>query len=106
MFFVVNKNSILNLFLDYVTRVTIKYFTVSNGTNLFIYKCYNLIFFKYLSMNIMTEKDPKIRFHIVVVVVVVVVVGQTVGSISSRTLAYDCLYTLELLCTASMIATS
>ena len=37
--------------------------------------------------------------------VVVVVVGQTVGSISSRTLAYDCLCTLEL-CTASMIATS
>ena len=37
---------------------------------------------------------------VVVVVVVVVVVGQTVGSISSRTLAYDCL------CTASMIATS
>ena len=41
----------------------------------------------------------------VVVVVVVVVVGQTVGSISSKTLAYDCLYTLEL-CMASMIATS
>ena len=40
-----------------------------------------------------------------VVVVVVLVVGQTVGSISSKTLAYDCLYTLEL-CTASMIATS
>ena len=40
-----------------------------------------------------------------VVVVVVVVVGQTVWSISSRTLAYDCLCTLEL-CTASMIATS
>ena len=40
-----------------------------------------------------------------VVVVVVVVIGQTVGSISSRTLAYDCLCTLEL-CTASMIATS
>ena len=39
------------------------------------------------------------------VVVVVVVVGQTVGSISSKTLAYDCLCTLEL-CTASMIATS
>ena len=35
----------------------------------------------------------------------VVVVGQTVGSISSRTLAYDCLCALEL-CTASMIATS
>ena len=42
---------------------------------------------------------------VVVVVVVVVVVGQTVGSISSKTLAYDCLCTLEL-CTASMIATS
>ena len=40
-----------------------------------------------------------------IVVVVVAVVGQTVGSISSRTLAYDCLCTLEL-CTASMIATS
>ena len=38
-------------------------------------------------------------------IVVVVVVGQTVGSISSRTLAFDCLCTLEL-CTASMIATS
>ena len=37
--------------------------------------------------------------------VVVVVVGQTVGPISSKMLAYDCLYTLEL-CTASMIATS
>ena len=35
---------------------------------------------------------------------VVVVVGQTVWSISSKTLAYDCLYTLAL-CTASMIAT-
>ena len=33
---------------------------------------------------------------VVVVVVVIVVVGQTVGSISSRTLAYDCLCTLEL----------
>ena len=42
---------------------------------------------------------------VVVVVVVVIVVGQTVGSISSKTLAYDCLYTLEL-CTASIIATS
>ena len=42
---------------------------------------------------------------VVVVVVVVVVVGQTVGPISSKMLAYDCLYTLEL-CTASMIATS
>ena len=42
---------------------------------------------------------------VVVVVVVVIVVGQTVGSISGRTLAYDCLCTLEL-CTASMIATS
>ena len=41
----------------------------------------------------------------VIVVVVVVVVGQTVGSISSKTLAYDCLYTLEL-CTVSIIATS
>ena len=37
--------------------------------------------------------------------IVVVVVGQTVGSISSKTLAYDCLHTLEL-CTASLIATS
>ena len=35
------------------------------------------------------------------VILVVVVVGQTVGSISSKTLAYDCLCTLEL-CTASM----
>ena len=35
----------------------------------------------------------------------VVVVGQSVGSISSKTLAYACLCTLEL-CTASMIATS
>ena len=34
---------------------------------------------------------------------IVVVVGQTVGSISSKMLAYDCLYTLEL-CTASMIS--
>ena len=42
---------------------------------------------------------------VVVVLVVVVVVGQTIGSISSKTLAYDCLYTLEL-CTASMISTS
>ena len=40
-----------------------------------------------------------------VVVVVVVVVAQTVGSISSKTLAYDCFCTLKL-CTASMIATS
>ena len=39
------------------------------------------------------------------IVLVVVVVGQTVDSISSKTLAYDCLYTLEL-CTASMIATN
>ena len=41
----------------------------------------------------------------VTVVVVVVVVGQTVGSISSKTLAYDCLCTLEL-CMASLIDTS
>ena len=48
-----------------------------------------------------------IFFHyiLVEVVVVVVLVEQTVGSISSRTLAYDCLRTLEL-CTASMIAIS
>ena len=39
---------------------------------------------------------------VVIVVVVAVVVGQTDGSISSKTLAYDCLYTLEL-CTASML---
>ena len=36
---------------------------------------------------------------------VVVVVGQTVGSISSKMLACDCLYTLEMF-TASLIATS
>ena len=41
------------------------------------------------------------RHETLVIVVVVVVVGQTVGSISSKTLAYDCLYTLEL-CTASL----
>ena len=41
----------------------------------------------------------------VVVVVIVVVVGQTVGSISSKKLAYDCVYTLELR-TSSMIATN
>ena len=34
---------------------------------------------------------------VVVVVVVVVPVGQTIGSISSQTLAYDCLCTLELM---------
>ena len=39
------------------------------------------------------------------IAVVLAVVGQTVGSISSKTLAYDCLYTFEL-CTASMIANS
>ena len=38
-------------------------------------------------------------------VVVAVVVAQTVGSISSKTLAYDCLCTIEL-CMESMIATS
>ena len=42
---------------------------------------------------------------VAVAVVVVVVVRQTVGSISIKTLAYDCFYTLAL-CTASMIATS
>ena len=42
---------------------------------------------------------------VIVVLVVAVVVGQTVGSISSKTLVYDCLYTIEL-CTASMISTS
>ena len=47
----------------------------------------------------------KIVYLVVVVVVVVVVIGQTVGSISSKMLAYDCLYTLKL-CTASTIATS
>ena len=45
-----------------------------------------------------------LAFEVLVVVVVVVVVGRTVGSISSKTLAYECLCTLEL-CTASMIAT-
>ena len=39
-----------------------------------------------------------------VAVVVVVEVGQTVGSISSKTLAYDCLCTLELF--RASIATS
>ena len=38
---------------------------------------------------------PVTRNSVLLVVVVVVVVGQTVGSISSKTLAYDCLYTLE-----------
>ena len=42
---------------------------------------------------------------VVVVVIVVVVVVQTVGSISSKTLAYDCLCTLEV-CMTSMISTS
>ena len=36
---------------------------------------------------------------------VIVVVEQTIGSISSKTLANNCFYTLEL-CTVSMIATS
>ena len=36
---------------------------------------------------------------------VVVIVGHTVGSISSKTLTYDFLWTLEL-CTASIIVTS
>ena len=53
----------------------------------------------------MKLNPSKTKTMIVVVVVVVVVVGQTVGSIFSKTLAYDCLCTLEL-CTASMIATS
>ena len=34
--------------------------------------------------------------HIIIGIAVVVVVGQTVGFISSKTLAYDCLCTLEL----------
>ena len=42
---------------------------------------------------------------VVVVVVVVVVSGQTGRSISSKSLANDCLSTLEV-CTTSMIATS
>ena len=51
-------------------------------------------------------EQPLIDWALIVeVVVVVVVAGQTIGSISSRTLAYDCLCTLAL-CTASMIATS
>ena len=41
----------------------------------------------------------------VLIVVVAAVVGQNVGYISSKTLANDCLCTLEL-CTASIIATS
>ena len=41
----------------------------------------------------------------VVVLLVVVAVGQTVWSISSKTLVYDCLCTLKF-CTPSMIATS
>ena len=49
-----------------------------------------------------SQKWPSFYFsisNIRCVVVVVVVIGQTVGSIFSRTLAYDCLCTLEL-CTA------
>ena len=42
------------------------------------------------------------RAQQVVLVGVVVVVGQTVGSISRKTLAYDCLCTLKL-CMASKI---
>ena len=38
-------------------------------------------------------------------VLVIVVVGQTIGSISSKMLANDCLYALEF-CTVSVIATS
>ena len=45
------------------------------------------------------------RMLVVKHTVEVVVVGQTVRSISSKPLAYDCLCTLAL-CTASMIATS
>ena len=51
------------------------------------------------------QMNSNVVVVVVVVVVLVVVVGQTVGSISSKTISYDCLYTLEL-CTASMIATS
>ena len=40
-----------------------------------------------------------------IVVVAVSVVGQTIGSINSKTLAYDCLRNLEL-CTASMTSNS
>ena len=56
----------------------------------------------------MIANVPEVLVQVAVVVVVVVVVvaaGQIVGSISSKTLAYDCLCTLEL-CTTSMIATS
>ena len=56
-------------------------------------------------MKLNASKTKTMILEVVVVVVVVVVVGQTVGSISSRTLTDDCLCTLEL-CTASMIAAS
>ena len=45
------------------------------------------------------------NIHYCYIMNIVVVVRQAVGSIFSKTLAYDSLCTLEL-CTASMIATS
>ena len=70
---------------------------VAPSINIFLY----FSRYKFRTLLLKIEKVAAV----VVVIVVVVVVGQTVGSISSRTLAYDCLCTLEL-CTASMIATS
>ena len=67
---------------------------------------YSLKIYYYLSrIQRETKAFLLVVVVVVVVVVIVVVVGQIVGSISSRTLAYDCFCTLEL-CTASMIATS
>ena len=71
----------------------------------FDYVDHNILLSKLKRYDIQETALQWINSYLIVVVVVVVVVGQTVGSISSRTLAYDCLCTLEL-CTASMIATS
>ena len=70
---------------------------------------YSVLINEKLNLEIICQKNiillAGIKISSLVEVVVVVVVGRTVGSISSKTLAYDCLCTLEL-CTTSMIATS
>ena len=82
---------------------------IARVNSILITKSINLQLFTLIlyGVGVLCDRTRFSVFSPFIVVVVVVVTGQTVGSISSKTLADDCLYTLELeLCTASMIATS
>ena len=102
-----NKSDCLTLifskFVSFIFRRTIYKVGSSQLTDKWkVHSWIYIYIFRYFKYYL--DKFRHIGSIAIKIIVVVILVGQTVGSVSSKTLAYECLYILEL-CTLSMIAT-